>query len=108
MKLPKTNWLVIGTCKPPSPSDIAFTSEITIILTFYRSTHNNILLMGDFNMTLSNPKLSELIADHELRTLISESTCFKSINPTCIDNFLTNKQTSFIKTLTIINLLARC
>ena len=54
--------------------------------------------MGDFNMTPNNPKLSELIDDHELCTLISEPTCFKSINPTCIDNFLTNKRTRFMKT----------
>ena len=56
--------------------------------------------MGDLNMTPNNPKLRELIDDHELCALISEPTCFKSINPTCIDNFLTNKKTSFIKTLT--------
>ena len=56
--------------------------------------------MGDFNMTPNNPKLSKLIADHELCTLISKPTCFKSIEPTCIDNFLTNKKTRFMKTLT--------
>ena len=70
LKLSKTNWLVIGTYKPPSLSDIAFTSEISNILTFYRSTHDNILLIGHFNP--NNPKLSDLIADHELCTLISE------------------------------------
>ena len=86
--------------KPPSISNIIFTSEIRNILTFYRSTYGNILLMGDFNMTPNNPKLSELIDDHEFFTLISEPTCFKSINPTCIDNFLTNKKTRFMKTLT--------
>ena len=48
--------------------------------------------MGDFNMTPNNPKLGELIADHELCTLISEPTCFKIVNPTCIDNFVTNKK----------------
>ena len=100
LKLSKTNWLVNGTYKPPSLSDIAFTSEISNILTFYRSTHDNIFHMGGFNMTPNNPKLSELIADHELCTLTSEPTCFKSINPTCIDNFLTNKKTRFMKTLT--------
>ena len=92
LKLPKTNWLVIGTYKPPSLSNIVFTSKISNIPTFYRSTHDNILLMGDFNMTPNNLKLSELIDDHELCTLISEPTCFKSINTTCIDNFLTNKK----------------
>ena len=92
LKLSKTNWLVIGTYKPPSLSDIAFTSEISNILTFCRSTHDNILLMGDFNMTPNNPKLSEFISDYELCTLISEPRRFKSVNPTCIDNFLTNKK----------------
>ena len=51
LKLSKTNWLVIGTYKPPSLSDNIFTSEIRNILTFYRATYDNILLMGDFNMT---------------------------------------------------------
>ena len=74
--------------------------QISNIVIFHRSTHDNILLMGDFNMIANNPKLSELVADHELCTLISEPTCFKSINPTCIDNFLTNKKTRFMKTLT--------
>ena len=100
LKLSKTNWLVIGTYKPPSLSDIIFTSEIRNILTFYCSAYDNILVMGDFNMALNNPKLSELINDHELFTQISEPTCFKNINPTCIDNFLTNKKTRFMKTLT--------
>ena len=30
----------------------------------------------------------------------SESTCFKSINRTCIDNFVTNKKNRSMKTLT--------
>ena len=99
-KLSKTNWLIIGTCKPPSLSDITFTSEIKNILTFYRLTHDNILLMGDFNMTLDNPNFNELIEDHELSALILEPTCFKSINPTCIGNFRTRQKTRFMNTLT--------
>ena len=52
--------------------------------------------MGDFNMTPINPKLSKFVADHENCSLISEPTCFKRINPTCIDNFLTNEKTRFV------------
>ena len=55
----------------------------------------------DFNMTSNNPKISELIDDHEIYTLMSERTCLKSINPPCIDNFLTNKKTRSMKTLDI-------
>ena len=49
LELLKNNWLIIGTNKPPSLSDITCTSEIKNVLTFYWSTHENILLMGDFN-----------------------------------------------------------
>ena len=35
LKLSKTNWLIIGTYKLPSLSDITFTSEIKNIFTFY-------------------------------------------------------------------------
>ena len=63
LKLSKTSWLVIGSYKPPSLSDITFTSKIRNILTFYRSALD-ILLMGDFIMTPNKSKLSELIDDH--------------------------------------------
>ena len=60
LKLSKTNWLVIGTYKPPSLNDITLSSEIRNILEIRNnnwSTHENILLMGDFNTTLNNPKI---------------------------------------------------
>ena len=65
-------------------------------------------------MTFDNPNFNELIEDHELSALLSEPTYFKSINPTCIANFLTSKKTHFMKTLPFetvyqitINLLER-
>ena len=36
LKLSKTNWLIIGTYKPPSLTGITFTSEMKNSLTFYR------------------------------------------------------------------------
>ena len=49
LKLLKTNWLIIGTNKPTSLSDITCTSEIKNVLTFHWPTHENILLMSGFN-----------------------------------------------------------
>ena len=48
-KFLKTNWLIIGTNKPPSLTDITFTSEIKNVLTFYWLNHDNVLRMGDFD-----------------------------------------------------------
>ena len=49
LELLKNNWLIIGTNKAPSLSDITCTSESNSVLTFYWPTHENILLMGGFN-----------------------------------------------------------
>ena len=62
--------------KVQSLSDITFTWKIKNILTFYWSTHGNILLMDDLNMTAHNPNFKELIEDHELSALISEPIMF--------------------------------
>ena len=55
--------------------------------------------MGDFDMTLRNPNLNELVKDNELCNVISESTCFKSINLTGTDNFLTYQKARFLETV---------
>ena len=55
--------------------------------------------MGDFNMTTSNPILSELLDVFALSPLNIDSTSFKnSKNPSCTDLFLTNFKPSFMKT----------
>ena len=51
-------------------------------------------------MTLDNPNFIEWTEAHELSALISEPTHFKSINPTCIKNFLTGEKACFMNTLT--------
>ena len=56
--------------------------------------------MGYFNMNLVNPNFCELIEDHKLSTLIPEPSCFKSINPTSIDNFERSKRSRFMNTIT--------
>ena len=58
-----------------------------------------ILPLGDLEMTIDNPNFNELIEDHKLSAQISEPSCFKNINPTCIDNFLTSKETCLMNTL---------
>ena len=46
LKLQKTGWLIVGTYKSPSLSDITFTSEIKNVSTFYRSAHDQNLVHG--------------------------------------------------------------
>ena len=54
--------------------------------------------LGDFNMTTSNPILSQFLDTFALSSLNIDSTCSKiSKNPSCIHLLLANFKTSFIK-----------
>ena len=57
--------------------------------------------MGSSNMTPSNPNLLDLISEYKLQNLLSRPACFKSANPSCIDNFHTTRKFYFVKTLTL-------
>ena len=45
-------------------------------------------MLGDFT---ENPNLNNFICSFDLESLINSPTCYKSINPTCIDLILTKK-----------------
>ena len=51
--------------------------------------------MGDFNLTIENKLLEEVLSLFNIKCLISSLTCFQSINPTCIDLILTNEEDLF-------------
>ena len=42
--------LILGTYKPPSQNETTYVSEVQKLLTYYRSSYDNILLLGDLNM----------------------------------------------------------
>ena len=48
-------------------------------------------------MEPKDPKMSSLIEDYSLYSLIHNSTCYKNENGRCIDLILTNKKYSFLE-----------
>ena len=54
------------------------------------TNYDNILLLGDFNMTLKDLKLQEFCDTHDSENLIKVPTCSKGIKPTCIGFVLTH------------------
>ena len=48
-------------------------------------------------MSTENPNLNNFMCSFGLESLINSPTCYKSINPTCIDLILTNKKNHFMK-----------
>ena len=51
--------------------------------------------MGNFNLTIENKHLEELLNLVNLKSLNSSPTCFQSMNPTCINLILTNQEDLF-------------
>ena len=53
--------------------------------------YDNSVVPGDLNTDVSNSFMEQFCASYNLKSLIKEPTCFKSVdNPSCIDLILTN------------------
>ena len=53
------------------------------LITYYRSSDDKILLLGDFDVSFSDKNIKDLCDMFELNHLIKDPTCFKSWNPNC-------------------------
>ena len=63
---------------------------------FYSSNYDNFVVLGDLNTEISNSFMEQFCASYNLKSLIKEPTCFKSVdNPSCIDLILTNHPKCF-------------
>ena len=68
---------------------------ISAIINEYTGQIEHTVIFGDFNITIENSNLQNLMQIYDLPPLIKEPTCSQSHKPSCIDNFLTNKKAVF-------------
>ena len=101
INLRKQKWLFLLFYCPPSTSHLEentkkhFLDTLSNTINHYK-TYSNLLLMGDINMQVADPKLASFMEAQNLYSLIKEPTCFKSLsNPFCIDLILTNRKYCF-------------
>ena len=65
-------------------------------LALYSSNYENLILLGDFNVSIDNSYMAGFCDTYDLRSLVTEPTCYKTPeNPTCIDFILTNNSCVF-------------
>ena len=79
-----------------------FIQKLANQLNDLHTSYDNILFLGDFNMTTEDLKLQMFCDTHDLQNLIKEPTCFKGKNLSCIDLILTNQKQLFMKFRTFI------
>ena len=109
INLRKAKWLIFGSYHPPNQSDQYYFDCVGRALDIYNATYEKVLLIGDLNAEEHQPCLQDFTTQYDLKNLVKEKTCFKSIeNPSCIDLFLTNHPESFQGTTTISSGLSDC
>ena len=81
-----------------------FFEEMIISLTTVPSSYENILVMGDFNIKIKrkgvgSSNLSDFCDLFHLMNIVKFNTCFTKTHTSLIDLILTNRLSSFNKTL---------
>ena len=74
----KNKILVAGIYKPPNRSETDFTTSLETIISKLSNSYTKLILMGDFDMTTSNPILSQFLHTFALSPLNIDPTCFKN------------------------------
>ena len=88
-------WLCIGLYKLPSQNDKYFLDNLSLILNKLTCQFDNIMLMGDFNLTVENKNHKVFMSTFDMKYLIKRPACFQYAKPNCIDLILTNEKQVF-------------
>ena len=101
----KKKWCIAFTYRPPqNDNKEMFFNELNLSLNQCVNKYDNIIVMGDLNIDISNKRkdnhnsLSDLCDTFSLQNIITSRTCHKSNAGTSIDIMLTNRSRSVHKT----------
>ena len=90
-------WLAVGAYKPPDRSKSVFLECLSKSLSIYLDTYENVILLGEFNMTTEDKKLQFLEDSFNLDRLIKKQICFEGFH-SCIDLIIPNRKAYFKRT----------
>jgi len=101
----KRKWCVTFAYRPPQNSNKAeFFNELSISLNKITIQYENIMVIGDLNIDISDKSkdtynyLSDFCDTFSLKNITVENTCLKKQTGTLIDVMLTNRPKKFLKT----------
>ena len=101
----KKKWCITFTHRPPqNDNKVMFFNELNLSLNQCVNKYDNVVVMGDLNIDMSDKRKdnnnfpSDLCGTVSLQNIITGKTCHKSSVRTSIDTMLTNRPRSFHKT----------
>ena len=87
---------------PQKESICNFLSQISKELDKLLGNYDNLLILGDFNSSVTENYMIDFCEMYDLENLIRGPTCFKNVdNPSAMDVMLTNRKNSFQNSTTI-------
>ena len=69
INLRKSKWLIMPIYRPPSISETYFVNNMNKIIEYYSYKYENILLLGDFNMEITNKAMEPFMKTHLFHSL---------------------------------------
>jgi len=96
-------WIVCHMYKNPTVKNQTFENEFSSLCDNLLLKYDHIILMGDlnFNMLKTDCFLTNMLPVYNLENMIKSPTCKKSITPSLIDVFLTNRENRFLNSFSI-------
>ena len=89
---------------PPNQSDQYFFENIGKTLDKYSKHYDKFMLVGSFNAEESETWISKFLYEFNAKNIVKQNNCFKNtLNPSCIDLFITNSPLSFQTTIAVSN-----
>ena len=101
LNLRKQKWIVFTIYRPPRNNITYFLNVLSEAIDFYSKTHDNMIIIGDFNAEPQDQGMDNFFVEHSLYNHMKEKTCFKSMNGKCIDLIISNKKYSLQNTGTV-------
>ena len=98
MNISTKKYALLSVYRPPNQNINFFLDKLSEALDIYSKHYGNIWIFGDFNATPENNHMINFMSNQCLSNLIKGKTCFKSLNRSTIDLFLTTNKYLFQKT----------
>ena len=94
--LKKTKWLINYSYNPSKNNISSHLESLSQNLDLYTSKFENILVIGDVNISVEDNNMKNFCQSYNLKSLIKVPKCYKNPDsPSCIDLILTNKPRNF-------------
>ena len=98
----KVRWVLMGRYNRQKESISYSLCHVSYGIDKFLVNYDNILLLGDFNSTMSEKPMMDFCEMYNLQNLIKEPICYKNANnPSSIDVILTNRKSSFQNSMAI-------